>query len=128
MIMGKYYVSFSLAKELKEKGFPQVKSTRCCYFVGDNVQRCCEVGDMIPRSKQEHEKHLIAAPSISEVLRWLRDVKKLHIQANPTDGGSCWYYQVCNISSMEYVGTYGGYKCYEDAIIGGIQYTINNLV
>ena len=87
--MNEDFVSFDLAKKLKEKGFPQY--TEKSYFVGDHKKRMCSVGTFLHVPTQNTE-HLIAAPTISQVLKWLRDEKKIHIVIDICNGN--WEYSI----------------------------------
>ena len=72
------YVSFETARLLKEKGFPQ-HITSHTYFVGDDKKRGCVVGEFIGHPSIETDIHLIDAPTQQMALRWLREVKNIHI-------------------------------------------------
>jgi len=62
------YVSFEVAKLLKEKGFPQHITTHT-YFVGDDKQRGCSVGDFIGHPSEKMDTHLIDAPTIQMAMK-----------------------------------------------------------
>lgn len=74
------FVSYELAVKLKEKGF----NRPCCgyYHVGkgDDSFEACISSDFL-NSLNEYR---VGAPTISQVLKWLREEKKIHICIYPT--------------------------------------------
>ena len=110
------FVSFEIATKLKEKGFEWVKITT-----------------YNPKTKVRNN-HL--EPTISQVLKWLRDEKKLHIEFV---GNACGYlYIVSDIPSEggtdRYCSDYSGpndggtWDKYEDCALNAIQYVLDNLI
>ena len=131
--MNEDFVSFDLAKNLKEKGFPQY--TEKSYFVGDHKKRMCSVGAFLHICTQ-NSAHLIAAPTISQVLKWLREEKGYHIEFV---GNACGYlFIVSDIPSKggtdRYCSDYSGpndggtWDSYEEAALAGIKYVLDNLI
>lgn len=127
------FVSFELAKKLKEKGFPQY--TEKSYFVGDHKKRMCSVGTFLHVHTQNAE-HLIAAPTIAQVFKWLREEKKYHIEFV---GNACGYlFIVSDIPSEggtdRYCSDYSGpndggtWDKYEDCALSAIEYVLDNLI
>ena len=127
------FVGFELAKKLKEKGFPQhwsdddyiTENEECeCHFeVGVHYNRC-----FIP-------EHLptIAAPTISQVLKWLREEKKLHIEIYMYH--NCYLWEIYNTEIYDVDFTQKSekyseieYTSYEDAALAGIEYVLDNLI
>ena len=115
-------VLFDLAQKLKEKGF-KTENTDWCYLDGDLVQ----VKKYINISPYEY------APTISQVLKWLREEKKIHIEI--LIGRFGWYYEIAfdineNDGLYEFYMDYPleHYKTYEQAALAGIQYTLDNLI
>lgn len=132
------FVPYKLAKKLKEKGFPQHWSEddyiteneeyECHFEVGTHYNRC-----FIP-------EHLptIAAPTISQVLKWLREEKKIHfefvaaaygynviISQTPDAGGTDYYYTHMNDDGPN---DGGAWDRYEDAALYCIEYVLDNLI
>lgn len=134
------FVSYNLAVKLKEKDYPQNICFRC-YFVGDDKVRGCSVGDVIHRS-YKGEKHLIAAPTISQVLKWLREEHKLYLcpsviteyENDYAPHVPYWSFIVVNIETGDAI--YREYeradetRCedFEQAALAGIEYTLDNLI
>lgn len=72
------YITFELARRLKEIGFPQ-HMTPATYFVGDDKKRGCAVGDLIHHKSEESDTHLIDAPTQDALCRWLRETQHIDI-------------------------------------------------
>lgn len=123
------FVSFELAKKLKEKGFPQ----KC--FGKYEMQGACYIDDgrfYIGGCITEVEK-AYTAPTISQVLKWLRDEKKIHIVIDITNYGFIsstisfkWDKSYCENEIEHY--DHIGYSTYEDAAFTEIEYVLDNLI
>lgn len=125
------FVSFSLAKKLKEKGFREP-----CGYVYNYKRKeleCQKVSTIWNNSE-----YWFAAPTISQVLKWLREKKKLHIELvaaaygynyivsdTPEKGGTDRH---CSIIKYEGPNDGGAWDEYEAAAIAGIEYVIDNLI
>lgn len=83
--MNEDFVSFSLAKKLKEKGYPQKPDNMSCmpYYeydeVGNHAALCNEI---VWHMSTEPRDTIFAAPAIHKVLKWLREEKKIFIAIN----------------------------------------------
>ena len=123
------YVSFELAKKLKEKGYPQGMSFQS-YFVGDNICRGCNVGDVVYRNKKEDDTHLIACPTIAQVLKWLREKHKFHIIVGldmflKYD----WLIQRIDRKEANLTSHFNNNRdTYEQAALAGIEYVLDKLL
>lgn len=125
--MNEDFVSFDLAKKLKKKGFPQY--TEKSYFVGDHKKRMCSVGTFLHVHTQNTE-HLVAAPTISQVLKWLREVKNLCVEVHISMRGG-WYniiYEIAPRRGFDLKHMLIEKKSYEEAAIADIEYVIDNLI
>lgn len=134
--MNEEFVSFELAVKLKEKGFRE----ECLYsfsylneivanrvynyedFVTtEDLYRCVNFGDRAD------------APTISQVLKWLRE-KKIHImidiwKVDVDDTNYKWGYDIVNLTTTKVVGC--DTQCadtYEQAALAGIEYVFDNLI
>ena len=125
--MSEDFVSFEIAKKLKEKGFEL--RTRYGY---------------IPPIKLIHEAFTdkdwtkingYAAPTISQVLKWLREEKLILIGLSPMQeyGGD----EVVEWCATVYKADKQGglswqeefyYQSYEQAALAGIEYVLDNLI
>lgn len=128
------FVPFEVAKKLKEKGFS------CEYpFAMYN-----EDGEFYPLYSSDKYYYEISdfdsrdfiAPTISQVLKWLREKKKYHIEFV---GNACGYlFIVSDIPSEggtdRYCSDYSGpndggtWDKYEDCAIASIEYVLDNLI
>lgn len=128
------YVSFDIAKKLKEKGFIELclacyiddtlyynysNKNRVCYkdcYLSHNLMPECSVSDKF-----------VDAPTISQVLEWLRKEKKMHIIIPASfEDGYWWEVRDFNREISEY--SYAEYTSYEEASFAGIEYVLNNLI
>ena len=105
------FVPLKLAQKLKEKGFEWVKITT-----------------YNPKTKVRNN-HL--EPTISQVLKWLRDEKKLYVGVTYSpkiEGSQDFFY-----ATIQYIGDYkktiypnDSYDNWEEAALNGIEYAIDN--
>lgn len=116
------FVTFDLAKKLKEKGF-DCKYPFAIYF-GNRMYY--DYDDLID------DKDAIIAPTISQVLKWLREEKKLHIELWTVGKKPIkWCH---TITMLNHVGEKQGWSSgkrgdsYEAAAIAGIEYCLDNLI
>lgn len=137
-------VSFEIAKKLKGKGFPQ--DTEYCmkwypteyyknscigeYFEGE-LQEVEDFGDRIQAIHiVENEKKGVIAPTISQVLKWLREEKNIEVVASFSYSNKVWGYQVGDMTLSEDSILFHDYSfpTYELAALAGIEYVLNNLI
>lgn len=142
-------VSFEIAKKLKEKGFPQgvqhcigwypteYYKNSCIgeYFEGELQEIEDYFGDRISAIHiMENEKKGVIAPTISQVLKWLREMKKVHLIVEISDSG--WYYTLYpnirwengKLKSDKYFMSFKHNPSYELAALAGIEYCLDNLI
>ena len=100
-------VNFEMAKKLKEKGFEWVKITT-----------------YNPKTKVRNN-HL--EPTISQVLKWLRDEKGIHV-CIALGEFSDWMYDVSRIDGNMFCKAEYDFESYEQAALAGIEYAIDNLI
>ena len=122
------YVSFKIAKLLKEKGFDE--ETRGYYPIkGDATGRLMFGSEY----NHNHSQVQISAPTLQMATKWLREVHKLCITIIPrvTDddgsGGCLWewvatYLLVPQSISLEL------FESYEEACEEAIKYCLENLL
>ena len=138
--MNEDFVPFEIAKKLKEKGFDE--ECLCHYIDADlvyNIQNPITNHQLwFCHNKYDNIWHRdnIDAPTISQVLRWLREEKEYHIEFV---GNACGYlFIISDIPSKggtdRYCSDYSGpndggtWDSYEEAAIAGIEYTLDNLI
>lgn len=111
------FVTFEIAKKLKEKGFRDK-----CYkhYYPDSP-------DWFLSSYLECNNYsdYVDAPTISQVLKWLREEKKYHICIG-YDG--VYSYEIVGIEDCEFVAAEDSYDTYEEAALAGIEYILNNVI
>lgn len=129
--MNEYIVSYDIAVKLKEKGYPMPKRVIFGIYEDDKSFRLRQVQSFFIQRK-------VVAPTISQVLKWLREVKGIdvlpqrgHINLD-NNGKATRYYNVniyferrfaCALDNDEQ-----DYSTYEQAAIAGIEYVIDNLI
>lgn len=120
-------VSFKIAKKLKEKGFKQV----CFHYYRT---KCENLFKVFPCEDWSDIKERINAPTISQVLKWLREEKRIHLIVEIADSG--WYYTLYpnirwenyKLKSDTYIMSFKHNSSYELAAIAGIEYVIDKLI
>lgn len=129
------YVSYKIAKLLKEKGFNE--NTPVNYFVGDDKPRGCAVGEMIYHKRLEEDTHLIACPTLQMAMKWLREVHHLHISVEmgfDVDNSQYFFFvpSICKFSNKdgEYLTPFGEreFNIYEEAAGAAIKYCLEKLI
>lgn len=119
------FAPFELAVKLEEKGFNEP-----CYGYyhrggGDDSFEVCGNGDRDFLNSKN--KHRIAAPTISQVLKWLRNTHNLHVETYPC-GLGMWKFLVTNIITLEERALCDKYTSSEQADLAGIEYVLDNLI
>lgn len=107
--MNEDIATFELAKKLKEKGFRYNKN------------------NLLDRLCMENQ---INHPTISQVLKWLRKEKKIHVSIDYQCRFGKWYWCAYSLDKQERVEVFSEciYEDYEEAALEGIKHVINNLI
>lgn len=111
------YVSFEVAKLLKEKGFKE--ETHGNYYLGGKFDGKFEESSKVNWNK--FFKTPIAAPTQQMAMRWLREVHDIKIMIRPYVDGT-YSYEILN--GFWYVN----FDSYEGAAEAAIKYCLENLV
>ena len=129
------YISFEIAKLLKEKGFDE--NTPVNYFVGDDKPRGCVIGEMIYHKRAEEDAHLIACPTLQMTMKWLREIHKLEVRSIYDYDKDSWWGNIdpmfdetdenSDIYQKALRFDYQG-KSYEEAAELAIKYALENLI
>ena len=127
------YVSFEVAKLLKEKGFDADTEHDMWYVVEEFSTGChwnsCtyKVGDI---TREYDEKCCIAMPTLQMTMKWLREVHNLHINIFVTWGNKIPHYQwsVDNLATQETISDTPCLDFYEKACETAIRYCLENLI
>lgn len=141
------FVTFEIAKKLKEKGFtcnyPFEMYNELGYF--HPLYISCEetlvdwmYGNRGYYYYDDFDETDCIAPTISQVLKWLREELHLHFEVvaaaygynliisdTPDKGGTDRYYTHANDDGPNYAGAWDNY---EDCVMYGIEYVIDNLI
>jgi len=121
------YVSFEIAKLLKEKGF---KGEGEHFYENNEIVSFINYWDRIT-PKQRYEA--IEAPTLQMAMKWLREKHLLHIPIDMVNGGR-WKYEIDDISVPVDGGVLPKYYCdktfssYEEAVDDAIKYCLENLI
>ena len=127
--------NFEIAKKLKEKGYPQ-HIAEDAYIIDNYGEDEYQIGDRLPIPLIPDYMDDIAAPTISQVLKWLREEKNYHIEFV---GNACGYLFIISDVPSEggtdrYCSDYSGpndggtWDKYEDCVLAAIEYVLDNLI
>lgn len=117
-----YFVPFEIAKKLKEKGFQE----KCYHYYKNHVVMS---QTSIPLNNNAEAVHY-SAPTISQVLKWLREEKKIHIAIDYSNV-SKWRYIIIHLGDnfiKEPNVWEKGFDSYKQAVLAGIEYVLDNLI
>lgn len=105
------FVTFEIAKKLKEKGFPIKTKTEGKWGLTEL-------------------KEVDTLPTISQVLKWLREEKKIHI-AIGYSGETKWRYVVIYLDDVYFCNpniTKKRFDKWGQAALAGVNYCLDNLI
>ena len=120
------YVSFEIAKLLKEKGFDWNCITYYVDYEPDDVKY-----SMLCENNTDWEEHCYSAPTHQMVMKWLREVHKISIEITSTgyliDNDVEWE---CDIKAGHrlYFKHITGEKSFESVAEKALKYTLENLI
>lgn len=128
--MNEDFVSFELAKKLKEKGYPMTEIP-----TGGIDNRNIPILYDLPKEHPNWQDcKAWWVPTISQVLKWLRDEKNIHIDVGVYPNG--WNFFCCSCEKHNN-GKFGDYNIYETlemhnsyelAALAGIEYVLDNFI
>lgn len=137
------FVTFEIAKKLKEKGF-DCKYPLAMYDEGglfyplftscdEDENSNCIFGKRLYYDYEDFldNKSAIISPTISQVLKWLREEKGWVVVVRLfSTNGWYWFIQDKNgeLYSSHLVSCDDCFSAYEDAALAGINYVLNNLI
>ena len=122
------YVSFEVAKLLKDKGFEG--DINAYYHIWDNGNKVCSVQEF---SHSEAPHLYIPAPTHQMAMKWLRKVHKILIVISPHDGKgySAILYDIIDFISYDDFRYIKETDCFfnpEEAVDAAILYSLKNLI
>lgn len=123
--MDKDFVTFELAKVLREKGFPQK-----CFGKYDMMgPTYTEEGQLYPNGCITEPDTAYSAPTIPEVLKWLREKHvDVIIMCSYTEDDKIFYYPQIWWHGIDKSPACHYYDIYEKAATAGIEYVLENLI
>ena len=117
------FVPFELAKKLEGLGFDE---SSLFFYREDDEDKCVHCVDT---NQPLIDAKITIAPTISQVLKWLRDEKKLHISIEYGYAEiPIWDFEIRLIGNYGRWWTDETYSSYEQAILAGIEYALDNLI
>lgn len=132
--MNNDFAPFELAVKLKEKGYPQHQCDYAYITEDDEYEEHYVIGDREYIPFIPDYLPTIASPTISQVLKWLRVEKKIHLIVEISDSG--WYYTLYpnvrwengELKSDKYIMSFKHKASCEQAALAGIEYVLDNLI
>ena len=138
------FVNFSIAKKLKEKGFTcnypfamynELGNFHPLYTSCEETLVNCMFGNRGYYNYDDFDDTDCIAPTISQVLKWLREERYVLIGLSPMQeyGGEEtveWHYTVYKSSKQGGLSRKAEFyhQSYEQAAIAGIEYVLDNLI
>lgn len=125
------FVTFEIAKKLKEKGFIldyNLYGYKPVYSDVNTIKLIWNIGAY----EKDYFGENIPCPVISQVLKWLRDKFFLHISQKPypCEDGLMWMYEIRKFNKYTVFGIANktGFVEEEAAALAGIEYVLDNLI
>jgi len=124
------YVSFEVAKLLKEKGFDE----DChAYWNLTTETKTPKIGLSVSSKNWNYKWNPIpfpiSAPTLQMAMKWLREVHKIHITIYPYGEYQCDNYQFDIYKNKKYLFSRDeGYMTNEQACEAAIKYCLENLI
>ena len=117
------YVSFEVAKLLKEKGFDTFKSYGWDEELFDKKH---------PRNFSlgfDSKEHWISCPTHQMAMKWLREVHKVNIEIHYNRFGENYKYLIIyKPEVLDDIRSLGVYFYYEEAVEAALKYCLENLI
>lgn len=132
------YVSFEVAKILKEKGFDEYCGTS--YTTDDGYPFRVMGTTYSLEHNSDYDQYHYSMPTLSFAMKWLREVHKIHINIDihwlhfANQNG--WMYVIEKIldNGIDYIDSKGDendksfYSTYEEAVEAALLYALKNLI
>lgn len=116
------FVTYDLALKLKDKGFNWI----CSHYYRT---KCKDLFMVFPSEDWSNTEERINAPTISQVLKWLIEEKKIYLELVIVVDAEymCDIYKI-DARPIECLGSTEYSKTYEAAALAGIEYVLYNLI
>ena len=124
------FVNFKISQKLKEKGFPQSPDyfNYSSYYDWDGLRKIHSLSnESVWFDPNISRDNIYFAPTISQVLKWLRKEKKIHICVDFGEDMN-WYYQIAIYGSTDIAADGYGYNDYEITALAGIECVLDNFI
>ena len=124
------FVTYEIGKKLQEKKYPHGYNCfgyRPIYSDECTIKYLWDIGAY----DDEYYGENIPCPAINEVLKWLREEKRIDVGAVWDNGDSKWIGYTNEMDMPDLVGEYmlpNTYDTYELAALAGIEYVLDNLI
>lgn len=127
--MNEDFVSFDLAKKLEEKGF----TCEYPFAMYDKYGQFCPLysSDEYYFGIDDFDKRDYIAPTISQVLKWLREEKKIYVMIDRSFSvKNSWHYVICNNDDFEHLIQQESIpnRTWEQAALAGIEDILDNVI
>lgn len=128
----KDFVTFELAKKLKEKGYPQEKeSTLAMYNEDGEFHSLCQTIGDFEYLFEDFDENDYVCPTISQALRWLREYNDIDVIALPCifenkKYSAAVYFKKMMVETKSFFTKFSG--TWEEATMIGIKYAIDNIL
>jgi hypothetical protein len=115
------YVSFEIAKLLKENGFDEECSR---WYVANEPQE-----GVVEKGFGENQFY-INAPTIQMAMKWLREMHKIFITILFIEDANYFAYTIENLYTKKYLSTSKdtSYNNYEEACEAALKYSLEHLI
>ena len=122
------YVSFEVAKLLKEKGF-----NKECLGTYSTDNKELNISSECPYSNDLNDDMFIAAPTLQMAMKWLRRLYWLNMYPKYSKWSNKWSIVILSLDDREIIKgntaiQIDGFVSYEEAVNEGIKYCLTNLI
>lgn len=124
------FVTYKIGKKLQEKGYPHGYNRFGYHPIYSGECTIKYIIDIGAYDEEYYGEH-IPCPTISEVLKWLREEKRIDAGAVWDNGDGKWIGYINEMDMPDLVGEYmlpDTYDTYEQAALAGIEYVLDNLI
>lgn len=120
------YVSYEVAKLLKEKGFNEI----CSRYYNSQFNEMRTVGDICMMNWNSISDEYISIPTLQMAMKWLREEYKIFICIVFLEEPDMYGFTIEDTLSKKYLATSknDGHQTYEEACEAAIMYCLENLI
>ena len=123
------YVSFEVAKLLKEKGFDGYCFAAYSYEIGDFIT----VGPIKNSdiNTEENNRYMCTCPTLQMAMKWLRDEKNIHIKVHCSGNRNYLVYVQSLVTAFHdfcIESATCSFNSYEEAVEAALKYCLEKLI